>query len=93
MATNLERYKPELFFWRSRSRHVGGHHELLEVDGAVAILVEDPKDLVDEELGVAQRQDHRVHVQDLVLAKLAIWTVNLDQWGQVSMRAMVRYGC
>ena len=68
---------PELLFRRSRSGHVCGHHELLEVDGAVAVLVEDPEDLVDEEFGVADRKDHRVHVQDFVLAQLAIGTVYL----------------
>ena len=68
---------PELLFRRARSGHVCGHHELLEVDGAVAVLVEDPEDLVDEEFGVADRKDHRVHVQDFVLAQLAIGTVYL----------------
>ena len=45
----------QLFFRGAGTRHVGGHHELLEVDGAVAVLVEDPEDLVDEEFGVADR--------------------------------------
>ena len=39
----------------------------LEVDAAVAVLVEYPEDLVDEDGGVAGGQDHRVHIQHLRL--------------------------
>ena len=37
---------PSQFFFRgSREGHVRGHHELLEVDAAVAVAIEDPEDL------------------------------------------------
>ena len=45
----------------------GWSHTCLEVDAAVAVLVEYPEDLVDEDGGVAGGQDHRVHIQHLRL--------------------------
>ena len=50
----------------------------LEIDTAVSILVEDPEDLVDEDLGVAGGENHGVHLQDLVLAQLAVRAVLLE---------------
>ena len=50
----------------------------LEIDTAVSILVEDPEDLVDEDLGVAGGENHGVHLQDLVLAQLAVGAVLLE---------------
>ena len=50
----------------------------LEIDTAVSILVEDPEDLVDEDLGVAGGENHGVHLQDLVLAQMAVRAVLLE---------------
>ena len=50
----------------------------LEIDTAVSIFVEDPEDLVDEDLGVAGGENHGVHLQDLVLAQLAVRAVLLE---------------
>ena len=35
----------QLFFRGSGTRHVGGHHELLEVDRPVAVSIENPENL------------------------------------------------
>ena len=55
----------------------------LEVDAAVAVLVEYPEDLVDEDGGVAGGQDHGVHVQHLRLVQ--------DPVGAVSLRRGRKY--
>ena len=49
----------------------------LEVDAAVAILVEYPEDLVDEDGGVAGGQDHGVHVEHLSLVQDSVRAVGL----------------
>ena len=40
----------------------------LEIDGTVAVFVEDPEYLVDENFCIAHWKDHRVHVQNFILA-------------------------
>ena len=49
----------------------------LEVNAAVAVLVEYPEDLVDEDGRVAGGQDHGVHVEDLRLVQDSVRAVGL----------------
>ena len=53
------------------------HGAYLEVDAAVAVLVEYPEDLVDEDGGVAGGQDHGVHVEHLRLVQDSVRAVGL----------------
>ena len=64
----------------------GWSHTHLEVDAAVAVLVEYPEDLVDEDGGVAGGQDHRVHVQHLRLVQDPVGAVSLGRGRKCQMR-------
>ena len=41
----------QLFFRGAGTRHVGGHHELLEVDRPVAVSIENPENLEKKNFG------------------------------------------
>ena len=76
-ATHLK-CPSELLFGVVARGHVGGQHELLEVDGAVSILVKDPEDLIHKYWGLFKGQNHPINLQDLVLAQNATWTIVLE---------------
>ena len=52
--------------------------EHLEVYTAVAILVKYSEDLIYEDFRISCRQNHGIHLKDLVLAELTVWTVLLE---------------
>ena len=84
----------QLLLGRPTGRHVSGHHELLdttvttsaltpraphlEVYTAVPVLVEYSEDLIYEDFRIPRRENHGVHLQDLVLAQLPVRAVLLE---------------
>ncbi len=55
----------ELLLGGAGGGDVDGQEELLEVDVAVLVRVEGPEHVVAELLGVARREEHLVHVDEL----------------------------
>ena len=49
----------------------------LEVNASVSVLVEYSEYLLDENLSISGRENHGIHVQDLVLGQLAVGAVCL----------------
>ena len=88
----------QLLLRRPTGRHIRGHHELLEqsnsyhhqvksskyleVYAAITVLVKYPEYLVHEDLSIASRKYHGVHLQDFIFAKLTVRAVLFESSGK-----------
>ena len=65
----------ELLFSRSSTGHINGQQELFEVNVSVLVSVEGSENMIAELLGVATREKHLVHVDELDRGKSAVGAV------------------